>query len=229
MKHSEPVNDAPGDAMRPWNPLDALSEQQRGRLARYRELLLSWNRRLNLISRESERDVEKRHLVHSLTLTRRAFPAGSVLVDWGTGGGLPAIPLAIALPHVTVHAVDSVEKKILAVRAMARELGLENLHAWAGRAEAWPETANYSVSRAAAPLSDLWQWHRRVARPLEVHDSSAWPPGLLCLKGGDLSDETAALTALDPAAHVEQTPLKPLVGLPEMADKVLVAVRHAGA
>ena len=205
--------------------LEALSAPQRDQLASYLDQLLAFNRRLNLISRETEQaDAFERHILHSLALTQRRFPAGSAVVDWGTGGGLPAIPLAIAFPDVTFHAVDAVGKKIQAVRAMARRLGLANLHPWHGRAEAWPGATHFSVSRATAPLCDLWRWHTRAATPLDV-DVQSWSPGLICLKGGDLSEEIAALRAEFPAVRVEKTPLEPLLESPYFAEKFIVAVR----
>src|SRR5690606_41790758 len=111
----------------------------------------------------SEERLFERHILHSLSLTFRKFPAGSTVVDWGTGGGLPAVPLAIVFSDVRIHAVDSVRKKVQAVRTMARRLGLENLDTWHGRAEAYPGDADFSVSRATASLSVLWSWHARVA------------------------------------------------------------------
>ena len=121
----------------------------------------------------------------------------------GSGGGLPAIPLAAAFPAVTVHAVDAVEKKIQAVRTMGRRLGLDNLHPWHGRAEAWPGGAVFSVSRATAPLVDLWTWHVRIRRAADRAGEGHWRPGLVCLKGGDLGDEIAALRDAYPLVEVE--------------------------
>jgi len=122
-----------------------------------------------------------------------------------------------------VHAVDAAQKKVLAVRTMARRLGLTNLHVHRARAESWEGAAHYSVSRATAPLATLWQWHHRVARPLAA-SPDAWPPGLLALKGGDLTDELAALERLDPHLHVRLWPLDRLLGDPLFAEKYLVHV-----
>lgn len=165
-------------------------------------------------------------MVHCLALAARAFPAGSTVVDWGTGGGLPALPVAACFPAVTVHAVDAVGKKVEAVRVMARRLGLTNVHPWHGRAEAWPGTAQYSISRATAPLADLWAWHRRVFEaPATPAPDGAWAPGLLCLKGGDLRDEIAGLEAAFPGLTVTLHPLEPLLEAPWFAEKYLVEVR----
>lgn len=210
-----------------WNPFDALTAGQREQLDAFEEQLLRFNRRVNLVSSESERQFRTQHLLHCLTLTAREVPAGSTIVDWGTGAGLPAIPLAICFPEVTVVGVDSVGKKARAVRTLARRLGLETVYAWAGRAERWEGTAHYSVSRATAPLATLWRWHRRVAVPLgDAPGDDAWPPGLLALKGGDLSDEIADLRGADPDVAIERRPLDKLLGRNGFfGEKEVVAVR----
>ena len=196
-----------------WDPFDVLAAEQKEKLEALEEHLLRFNQRVNLISPETEGAFRTRHLLHCLTLTVRGFPDSSTIVDWGTGGGLPTIPLAICEPEVTVVGVDSVGKKVQAVRTIARRLGLENCFTWNGRAEEWTGEAHYSVSRATAPLATLWQWHRRVAVSLDdAPGNDAWPPGLLALKGGDLSDEIAALRDADSGAKLEQTSLEALLG-----------------
>lgn len=208
-----------------FDPFAQLSDDQREQLSQYERLLRRFNRKLNLISPDTEPHVRERHLLHSLALVGRGLPTGSRVVDWGTGGGLPAIPLAIAFPDIEVVAVDSVGKKVRAVRAMARRLGLENLFAWEGRAEQWAGSAHYSVSRATAPLADLWRWHRRVAdAEMSAAEAKVWRPGLICLKGGDLSDEIADLRAEEPGVRVEQHALRPLLGRPYFADKYVLEV-----
>jgi len=196
-----------------WNPFEHLTAVQREQLDAFEEHLLRFNKRVNLISSKSERHFRTQHLLHCLTLTVRDVPAGCTIVDWGTGGGLPAIPLAICYPDVTVVGVDSVGKKGRAVRTMARRLGLDNCYSWTGRAEEWGGEAHYSVSRATAPLAELWQWHRRVAVELpEPPGEEEWPPGLLALKGGHLTDEVAALRDAAPGVEVERRPLESLLG-----------------
>lgn len=206
-----------------WNPWAQLTPAQQKQLECYAQLLQQVGRRHNLVSRETLSDVRRRHLLHCLALTWRPLPPGSVVVDWGTGGGLPAIPLAIAFPEITVHAVDAVQKKVLAVRTMARRLGLTHLQAHHTRAECWKGAAHYSVSRATASLATLWTWHRQVARPL-ITPPDVWKPGLLALKGGDLSEELAALEQQDPAVHVTLLPLDQLLGDPFFTAKYLVHV-----
>ena len=210
-----------------WDPFDVLAAEQKEKLEALEEHLLRFNQRVNLISPETEGAFRTRHLLHCLTLTVRDFPDGCTIVDWGTGGGLPAIPLAICEPEVTVVGVDSVGKKVRAVRTIARRLGLENCFTWNGRAEEWTGEAHYSVARATAPLANLWQWHRRVAVDLEAPPrEDEWQQGLLALKGGDLSDEVAALRDADSGAELEQTSLEALLGRNGFfEEKEIVAVR----
>ena len=210
-----------------WSPFDALTAEQEEQFDALEEQLLRFNQRFNLISPETEDSFRKRHLLHCLTLTVRDFPDGCTIVDWGTGGGLPAIPLAICYPEVTVVGVDSVGTKSRAVRTIARRLGLENCFTWNGRAEEWTGEAHYSVSRATAPLATLWQWHRRVAVPLEETTcDNEWPSGLLALKGGDLSDEIADLRGTAPDVAIERRPLDELLGRNGFfGEKEIVAVR----
>lgn len=208
-----------------WEPFARLTGRQREQLDTFAHLLLGLNNKINLISQDTAAHFAERHLLHTLALTRKTFPPGSSVVDWGTGGGLPAIPLAICFPDSTVYAVDAVRKKIQAVRTMARRLGLQNLQAWHGRAEQWPGTVHYSVSRATAPLRDLWSWHTAVysAPPFEG-PASSWKPGLICLKGGELSAEITALAAEDPSVHVQKTPLRPLLDRLYFDNKYLLEI-----
>lgn len=202
----------------------ALTDRQRATLDAYVSELERINRRVNLVARPATRADLERHVRHCLALASRPFPAGAVLVDWGTGGGLPAVPLAVAFPEVEVVAVDAVGKKTEAVKLFARRLGLDNLSVWNGRAEAYDGPApDYAVSRATAPLADLWGWFARCRRPREGAPAEAWAPGLVCLKGGRLTDEIAALCSQAPPVTVETTPLADVLG-PEWADKALVHV-----
>ncbi|PEN12335.1 16S rRNA (guanine(527)-N(7))-methyltransferase RsmG [Longibacter salinarum] len=207
-----------------WDPFDGLSDAQVEQLSAYESLLEQFNRRVNLVSPESAQRMWNEHIRHSLCLTRRSFPAGSSIVDWGTGGGLPAIPLAIAFPDITVYAVDSVGKKVRAVRTFARRLELENVFAWNGRAEEWTGSAHFSVSRATAPLADLWSWHERIVAPIDADSSDHWPPGLICLKGGDLSVEIQELHHEADGVAVVEEGIYPLLKNDHFREKKIVAV-----
>ena len=202
-----------------------LDSRQRARLDAYTAEMERVNRRVNLVARAATREDLRRHVRHCLALATRPFPEGAVVVDWGTGGGLPAVPLAIAFPEVQVVAVDAVGKKTEAVKLFARRLELDNLAVWNGRAEAYDGPApHYSVSRATAPLATLWAWHARVRLPLNA-PREAWKPGLLALKGGDLGAETEALHETADV-NVETTSLLDLFEA-EWADKSLVHVTEA--
>ena len=205
--------------------LPALTDAQTALLDAYAAELARVNRAVNLVAPKTVRDIPERHVRHSLALAVRPFPAGAVVVDWGSGGGLPAVPLAVCFPEATFVAVDAVGKKTEAVRLFARRLGLANLSVWNGRAEAYagpPPT--HAVSRATAPLADLWRWFEAARIPFGGPlPDAAWPPGLACLKGGDLADEVAALRAAFPDVRVEQTGLGGILGA-AWADKALVSV-----
>ena len=202
----------------------SLTDSQRATLDAYVGQMERVNQRVNLVARPAVRADLERHVRHCLTLATRPFPDGAVVVDWGTGGGLPAIPLAIAFPEIQMVAVDAVGKKTEAVKLFARRLGIENVEVWNGRAEAYDGPAPHlSVSRATAPLASLWAWHARVRAPLGEVPERGWPAGLVCLKGGDLGSEMADLARQFPEATVTHEPLTGLLGA-EWADKAIVTV-----
>ncbi|MEL6614951.1 MAG: 16S rRNA (guanine(527)-N(7))-methyltransferase RsmG [Bacteroidota bacterium] len=208
------------------DPIAALSERQRQQIEQFAAELARMNRRLNLVAPSTLGDAERVHLRHSLALAHRALPPEATVVDWGAGGGLPTVPLAIAFPETQFVAVDAVGKKMEAVRLFARRLGLDNLSVWHGRAEAYDGPAPHlCVSRATAPLATLWSWTERVLVPWERPLApEAWAPGsLLTLKGGDLTDEIAALPG-GLTTHV--TPLAEILG-PGYPEKVLTETRPA--
>jgi 16S rRNA (guanine527-N7)-methyltransferase len=203
---------------------ERLQETHRVRLEEYASLLLQFNRVHNLISRQDTAEIYEHHVVHCLTLAIRAFPAGARIVDWGSGGGLPAIPVAIVEPEARVIAVDAVEKKMLAVGTFSRRLALKNLVTHAGRAEAFEGTGHYSISRATAPLIDLWRWHRRIARPTDSSVPDVWTPGLVALKGGNLEQEIGQLLDEDSNVCVDLYNLASLLEHSYFHDKRLIHV-----
>lgn len=212
-----------------WDPYERLSQVQHEKLWHFEELLQAFNRRVNLISRDTEQYIHERHILHSLSIAYRSFPPGSVVVDWGSGGGLPVVPLAICFPNVTFHAIEATGKKVHALTTFARRLSLDNLTAWHTRAETWERKADFSISRATASLPALWQWHQRSAKFLASASASTpagrvWKPGLICLKGGDLDDEIAALHALALEVEIKRISLHPLLRRDYFRDKYLVSV-----
>lgn len=212
----------------PFPPfLEFLDENQRRLLREYEELLRETNRRINLVSRRDVEHLRTRHLLHALAIAVRPFPPGSEVVDFGTGGGLPGVPLAIAFPKVRVHLVDATRKKIFAVRKMVRRLGIENVATRHGRAESFPGPVTHAVSRATADVDVLWGWYDRVRRVPEGRSTArddAWPPSLLALKGGDLSDEFDRLRSDHPDLEVETLALSDHFEAPFYRTKKLVRV-----
>jgi 16S rRNA (guanine527-N7)-methyltransferase len=204
-------------------PFITLSDRQREQLTVLEREALAFNEKLNLYSKTSAEDFRLRHVAHSLVLATQPFPVGSVVADWGTGGGMPGLVLAIVFPGSNFHLIDSVGKKIRAVQAMARRVGLGNVEAHHTRAEEWAGRATHSVSRATAPLDTLWAWHERVAVPLKP-EVAGWETGLLCLKGGDLRNEIADLEATDAHARAKTVPVRTWLDDPYFEDKVLVQV-----
>ena len=188
-----------------------VEEEQQMLLRQYGLELLKFNKRHNLISSSAEAHVFEHHIRHSLAINCMAFPPGNTIVDWGSGGGLPAIPLAISDPSTRIVSVDKVGKKMQAVASMARRLSIPNIDVYHGRAETWPSSASHSVSRATAPLATLWDWHMKMRNNAgdESQTSTAgsivsgvWPEGLICLKGGSLEWEVGQLMAQDPSVSI---------------------------
>jgi 16S rRNA (guanine527-N7)-methyltransferase len=129
------------------------------------------------------------HVLHSLAIAKLVrFSPGSKILDAGTGGGFPGIPLAILMPEVHFHLVDSIGKKISVVREIARALQLENVSATISRAEARDEQVDFVVSRAVAPMKSIWEWTHSMIGPKM---RNALANGIICLKGGDLDQEIA--------------------------------------
>lgn len=161
-----------------------------------------WNDKINVISRKDIDSLYERHVLHSLSIAAIFdFPAGSEIVDLGTGGGFPGIPLAIFFPEVKFHLVDSIAKKLKVVEAVAQALELPNVTTQHSRIEDIRNRKfDFVVSRAVAPLQDLWRWSKPLLKTqpspaaLTTHASplAAHQPGLICLKGGDLAAEIAA-------------------------------------
>jgi 16S rRNA (guanine527-N7)-methyltransferase len=160
----------------------------------YRE----WNEKINVISRKDIDSLYEKHVLHSLSIAAAVdLPAGTQVLDLGTGGGFPGIPLAIFFPEVQFHLVDSIGKKIKVVEAVKDALELKNVTTAHTRAE---EIKNHRfdvvVSRAVAPLGDLWRWSKPLLRKAESKKQKSAPTedeqaasGLICLKGGDLARE----------------------------------------
>lgn len=150
-----------------------------------------WNTQINVISRKDMESLYEKHVLHSLTIAAAfEFQPKQTVVDLGTGGGFPGIPLAIFYPEVKFHLVDSIGKKIKVVQAVAEGLGLTNVTAQHTRIEDIKNRKfDFVVSRAVAPLKDLWHWSKPLLK--KAPPGEGVKPGLICLKGGDLTVEIA--------------------------------------
>lgn len=151
-----------------------------------------WNSKINVISRKDIDSLYEKHILHSLAIAAIFnFKNGSAVIDIGTGGGFPGIPLAIYFPEVQFHLVDSVGKKLKIVDAIAEAVGLTNITTQHIRAEVIKNRQfDFAVSRAVAPLKDLWHWSKPLLkRKSKENVENELSPGLICLKGGDLAQE----------------------------------------
>lgn len=153
------------------------------------ELYRDWNEKINVISRKDMESLYEKHILHSLSIAAAfEFTPGTTIVDLGTGGGFPGIPLAIFFPQVKFHLVDSIGKKIKVVQAVAEGIGLQNVTTQHSRIEEIKERKfDFVVSRAVAPLKDLWTWSKPLLK--KPSPNAEQRPGLICLKGGDLAAE----------------------------------------
>jgi len=165
-------------------------EQQLQQFAALEDLYKEWNQKINVISRKDMDNFYEHHVLHSLAIaTQFNFPGGYEIMDLGTGGGFPGIPLAIFFPAVHFYLTDSINKKLKVVESVASSIGLKNITTLHSRAEDLKDKKfDVVVSRAVAPLKDLWFWSRPLLKKKPV-DQPKKITGLICLKGGDLSKE----------------------------------------
>jgi 16S rRNA (guanine527-N7)-methyltransferase len=164
-----------------------LTTTQQAQFAALPELYAVWNAQINVISRQDVDNLMERHVLHALALAKvQPFANGSLILDVGTGGGFPGIPLAILFPKASFVLVDSIGKKIKVVQEVAQALCLQNVQAEHKRAEQVDVLFDFAVSRAVAPLATLIAWTRKNVARNHFHTLQN---GLLCLKGGDLTQE----------------------------------------
>ena len=164
-----------------------LSDAQRLQMEQLETLYPEWNAKINVISRKDIDNLEVNHILHSLALVKFVqFTPGTRVMDLGTGGGFPAIPLAIYYPQVTFHLVDRIGKKLKVAQDIAERIGLANVTFQHGDVKEVKGKFDFVVSRAVMDLGDMVPL---VKRFIDSEDRNAVPNGLLCLKGGDLSGE----------------------------------------
>jgi 16S rRNA (guanine527-N7)-methyltransferase len=165
-----------------------LTAAQQAQYAALYGLYADWNMKINVISRKDIGNLYLHHVLHSLGIVKMLkFKDGSSVLDLGTGGGFPGIPLAVFFPQTRFHLIDSIGKKIKVAQAIAAAIGLENVTFRHGRGEEEEKQVfDFVVSRAVLPLADL----AKIASPLiRKRQENALPNGLICLKGGELQSE----------------------------------------
>ncbi len=164
-----------------------LSEDQVGKFEQLQPLYEDWNAKINVISRKDLDSFYEHHVLHSLAIAKVIrFNPGAKILDVGTGGGFPGIPLAILFPQCSFTLVDSIGKKIKVVEEVSRSLGLQNVKAINTRAELIPDKFDFVVSRAVTRMAPFYGWVQNKFLGKNRHEL---PNGILYLKGGDLLDE----------------------------------------
>lgn len=165
-----------------------LMEEQKRQFAALYDLYLDWNSKINVISRKDIENLYEHHVLHSLGIAKVIrFRPGTQIMDLGTGGGFPGIPLAILFPEVQFHLVDSIGKKVRVASEIANSIGLKNVTFRHARAEEEKGKFDFVVSRAVMPLTDLL---KIIRKNISSKQQNALPNGLICLKGGELGNET---------------------------------------
>lgn len=164
-----------------------LTETQQKQFAALYDLYTDWNSKINVISRKDITNLYEHHILHSLGITQVIqFKPGTTVMDLGTGGGFPGIPLAVLFPDTHFHLVDSIGKKVKVATEIAQAIGLKNVTTRHCRAEEEKELFDFVVSRAVMPLTDLL---KIVRKNIKTVQQNALPNGLICLKGGELEKE----------------------------------------
>jgi 16S rRNA (guanine527-N7)-methyltransferase len=199
-----------------------LNDRQREQLAALDTLYREWNGKINVVSRKDIDQLYLHHVLHSLAIAKVIqFKPGARLLDLGTGGGFPGIPLAILFPQAHFTLVDGTRKKITVVTAVAEALGLTNVTAMAVRAEELKgRQFDFIISRAVAPLRQLCDWSFKLIADKQRH---AMPNGLLALKGGDIQAE---IRELPKGSYTEYWPISRFFGDPYFEEKYVVYVQY---
>lgn len=171
----------------------SISSSQQKQFTDFGERSREWNKKINLISRSDVDHLYERHILHSLSIAKIiSFKKDTVVLDAGTGGGFPGVPLAILFPEVKFILVDSIKKKINAVQEICNTVGLKNVETINDRVENVNVKCDFVVTRAVASLSEIYGWTKKNVRK---GNENELPNGIICLKGGDLIDEIKKLKA----------------------------------
>lgn len=178
-----------------------LSEVQIAQFERLQELYEDWNSKINVISRKDMDQFYIHHVLHSLGIAKvMAFQPGTKVLDIGTGGGFPGIPLAILFPETHFHLVDSIGKKISVVKDVAKQLKLSNVEPQQARAEELVRKYDFVISRAVTQMINFYPW---VKGKIKKEDFNEFQNGILYLKGGDVDEEMEALDKSYVVYHLE--------------------------
>ena len=192
------------------------------------ELYTDWNAKINVISRKDIDSLYEKHVLHSLSIAAVFnFPTQIQILDIGTGGGFPGVPLAIFFPEVKFHLVDSVGKKLKIIEAVKEAIGLENITTQHTRVEEIKNRKfDFVVSRAVAPLKELWSWSKPLLKNGSYKmdgdngEETVFKSGLICLKGGDLKAEIA-----ESATHPKRIEISSLFEEEYFKEKFLLYVK----
>ena len=164
-----------------------LTDQQKKQFTELQELYGEWNAQINVISRKDIDELYTRHILHSLSIAKYVtFANGTKILDVGTGGGFPGIPLAILFPEVQFYLTDSIGKKIKVVKGITKALGLKNVKSDQIRSEEVKDKFDFVVTRAVASFGQIREW---VESKILLDNKANIPNGIICLKGGDLTEE----------------------------------------
>lgn len=182
-----PQGEVPGGVRLLFAYFPDLTEEQQNRFTALYDLYTDWNAKINVISRKDIVNLYEHHVLHSLGIAKMIqFRPGTSIMDLGTGGGFPGIPLAILFPEVKFHLIDSIGKKVRVATEVANAIGLKNVTFRHARAEEEKQLFDFVVSRAVMPLADLVKIIRKNISPKQ---QNPLPNGLICLKGGELEHE----------------------------------------
>ena len=193
-----------------------LTTEQREAFDKLDAVYREWNDKINVVSRRDIDNLYEHHVLHSMAIAKFIkFRNGSKIMDLGTGGGFPGVPLAILFPECRFHLVDSIGKKLKVIEAAKEAVGLKNIFTFHSRAEDMAYQYDFVVSRAVAPLRELMRWSTTKFLPKHLNEKRN---GLICLKGGDLTAEKAGIKI------VESVPLSNYFGEEFFQDKSLIYV-----
>jgi len=179
-----------------------LTEMQQAQFEQLDALYRDWNAKINVISRKDIDNLYEHHVLHSLAIAKMVhFRPGTTILDFGTGGGFPGIPLAIMFPDCQFKLIDGTGKKIRVAQEVATAIGLKNCQPEHLRGEEEKGKFDFVVSRAVMPLPDLM---KIVRKNISTHQQNALPNGVICLKGGDVQAETQPFRRIVEVADISQ-------------------------